>query len=326
MVKAVVLGAAGGIGQPLSLLLKANPLVTELALYDIVNTPGVAADISHISTPAKVVGYLPPDDGLKKALTGADIVVIPAGVPRKPGINAGIVRDLATGIATTAPKAAVLVISNPVNSTVPIVVEVFKKHGVFDPKKIFGVTTLDVVRARTFVAEVLGDLSLAPLIKIPVVGGHSGVTIVPLFSQSSHPLPSSYATSDLETLTKRVQFGGDEVVKAKDGAGSATLSMAWAGAEFAEKVLKALNGEKGIVAPTFVHLSADKSGGETIKKEIGKDLDYFSAPVELGPEGVTKILSLGKLTDSEKALVDTAVPELAINIEKGVSFIEPSKL
>jgi malate dehydrogenase len=52
-----------------------------------VNTPGVAADLSHISTPAKVEGYLPPDDGLKKALKGADIVVIPAGVPRKPGVS-----------------------------------------------------------------------------------------------------------------------------------------------------------------------------------------------------------------------------------------------
>ena len=52
-----------------------------------------------------------------------------------PQINAGIVRDLATGIATVAPKAFVLVISNPVNSTVPIVAEVFKKHGVYDPKR-----------------------------------------------------------------------------------------------------------------------------------------------------------------------------------------------
>ncbi|KAJ3000115.1 hypothetical protein NUW54_g6839 [Trametes sanguinea] len=195
MVKAVVLGAAGGIGQPLSLLLKTNPSITELSLYDIVNTPGVAADLSHIDTPAKVAGFLPPDEGLKKALTGADIVIIPAGVPRKPGmtrddlfkINAGIVRDLAKGIAEAAPKAFVLVISNPVNSTVPIVAEVFKKAGVFDPKKIFGVTTLDVVRASTFVSEVLGDLSLAPKVTVPVVGGHSGVTIVPLLSQSSHP-------------------------------------------------------------------------------------------------------------------------------------------
>ena len=56
-------------------------------MFDIVNTPGVAADLSHIATPAKVEGYLPPDDGLKKTLTGADIVVIPAGVPRKPGVG-----------------------------------------------------------------------------------------------------------------------------------------------------------------------------------------------------------------------------------------------
>ncbi|RPD65799.1 NAD-malate dehydrogenase [Lentinus tigrinus ALCF2SS1-6] len=332
MVKAVVLGAAGGIGQPLSLLLKTNPLVTELSLYDIVNTPGVAADLSHISTPAKVVGYLPPDDGLKKALTGADIVVIPAGVPRKPGksilnaqvINAGIVRDLATGIATAAPKAFVLVISNPVNSTVPIVAEVFKKHGVFDPKKIFGVTTLDVVRASTFVSEILGDLSLAPKVVVPVVGGHSG--IVPLLSQSSHPLPSGFAQESLDKLTNRIQFGGDEVVKAKDGAGSATLSMAYAGVEFANKIIRAVKGEKGIIAPTFVNLAADKEGGEALKKELGTDLDYFSAPVELGPEGVVSIKALGKITDFEAGLVKAAIPELQTNIEKGVTFVGASKL
>ncbi|KAI8998929.1 malate dehydrogenase [Trametes punicea] len=334
MVKAVVLGAAGGIGQPLSLLLKINPLVKELSLYDIVNTPGVAADLSHISTPAKVVGYLPPDDGLKKALTGADIVIIPAGVPRKPGmtrddlfkINAGIVRDLAKGIAETAPNAFVLVISNPVNSTVPIVAEVFKKQGVYDPKRLFGVTTLDVVRASTFVSEVLGDLSLAPKITVPVVGGHSGVTIVPLLSQSSHPLPSGFSRENLDKLINRIQFGGDEVVKAKDGAGSATLSMAYAGNEFANKVIRAVKGEKGIVAPAFVSLAADKQGGDALKKEIGRDLDFFSAPVELGPEGVAKIHNLGKISDHEAELIKAAVPELATNIEKGVSFIESSKL
>ncbi|OJA18162.1 hypothetical protein AZE42_11597 [Rhizopogon vesiculosus] len=332
--KAVVLGAAGGIGQPLSLLLKANPAVTELALYDIVNAPGVAVDLSHIATPAKVEGYLPPDDGLEKALTGADVIVIPAGIPRKPGmtrddlfkINAGIVRDLAKAIATTAPKAFVLVISNPVNSTVPIVAEVFKKKGVFDPKRIFGVTTLDVVRASTFVSEILGDRSLSPSVSVPVVGGHSGVTIVPLLSQSSHPLPSSLDASTVDGLINRIQFGGDEVVKAKDGAGSATLSMAYAGAEFAGKVIRAIKGEKGIVAPTFVNLASDKTGGDALKKELGKELEYFSAPVELGVDGVAKINGLGKINDAEKALVQAALPELAVNIEKGVAFVEASKL
>ncbi|KAG6812013.1 hypothetical protein H0H92_004742 [Tricholoma furcatifolium] len=329
MVKAVVLGAAGGIGQPLSLLLKANPLVTELSLFDIVNTPGVAADLSHISTPSKVEGFLKPDDGLKKALTGADIVVIPAGVPRKPGmtrddlfkINGGIVKDLATGIATVAPKAFVLVISNPVNSTVPIVAEVFKKHGVYDPKRIFGVTTLDVVRASTFVAEILGDLNLAPSVTVPVVGGHSGVTIVPLLSQSSHSLPAGLSKDKYEALVKRIQFGGDEVVKAKDGAGSATLSMAYAGAEFAGKVIRALKGEKGLSAPSFVPLAADPAGAQALEQELGKKLEFFSSTVVLGPEGVVSIAPLGKLTDEEKALVTAAVPELETNINTGTKFV-----
>ncbi|KAK0200909.1 L-malate dehydrogenase [Desarmillaria ectypa] len=324
MVKAVVLGAAGGIGQPLALLLKANPAITALGLYDIVNTPGVAADLSHISTPAKVEGYLPPDDGLAKTLKGADVVVIPAGVPRKPGmtrddlfkINAGIVRDLATGIAKNSPKAFVLVISNPVNSTVPIVAEVFKKHGVFDPKRLFGVTTLDVVRASTFVGEL--TKSDPTSVVVPVVGGHSGVTIVPLLSQSSHPLPSSFSATDLDALINRIQFGGDEVVKAKDGAGSATLSMAFAGAEFANKVVRAVKGEKGIVAPTFVHLDA------AAKKTLGVELDFFSAKVELGSEGVKTILPLGELTDKEKGLIAAAIPELQASIEKGEKFITES--
>ena len=103
-----------------------------------------------------------------------------------------------------------------------------------------------------------------------------------MLSQSSHPLPSGFAQDELDKLTNRIQFGGDEVVKAKDGAGSATLSMAYAGAEFAEKIIRAVKGEKGIVAPSFVNLAADKEGGEALKKEIGSDLDYFSAPVELG--------------------------------------------
>ena len=87
---------------------------------------------------------------------------------------------------------------------------------------------------------------------------------------------------EIEKLTNRIQYGGDEVVKAKDGAGSATLSMAYAGAEFANALIRAIKGESSVVAPTFVHLTADPAGGEVVRKEIGRELDYFSAPVELG--------------------------------------------
>merc|ERR1719230_741808 len=135
--KCSVLGAAGGIGQPLSLLLKINPRVTALTCYDVAPiTPGVAADLSHINTGATCTGF--GADDLKKALDGCEVVVIPAGVPRKPGmtrddlfaINAGIVKTLVTGVAEACPKACILVISNPVNSTVPIAAEVLKQKGV----------------------------------------------------------------------------------------------------------------------------------------------------------------------------------------------------
>jgi malate dehydrogenase len=117
-------------------------------------------------------------------------------------INAGIVRDLVTGIAEYCPKAFILIISNPVNSTVPIAAEVLKSKDVFNPKKLFGVTTLDVVRSETFAAEIVGEKNPQTL-KIPVVGGHSGETIVPLFSQAK---PSVKIPADkLDALVNREQ-------------------------------------------------------------------------------------------------------------------------
>ncbi|CAO3645337.1 unnamed protein product [Cunninghamella blakesleeana] len=309
--KVAVLGAAGGIGQPLSLLLKENPLVSHLALYDIVNAPGVAADLSHINTNSKVTGHT--KDGLKDALKDAHVVVIPAGVPRKPGMtrddlfntNASIVQTLAEAAAEHCPNAHVLIISNPVNSTVPIFAQALKKAGVFDPKRLYGVTTLDVVRASRFVAEVKGKDPKD--VNVTVVGGHSGVTIVPLLSQTG----IEFTKEELDALTHRIQFGGDEVVKAKDGAGSATLSMAFAGARFADSVLRAtVGGEKGVVEPSFVKSDVFANEG----------VEFFSTNIELGPNGVEKIHGLGEISAYEKELIAKAVPELKKNIEKGNNF------
>jgi len=313
--KVTVLGAAGGIGQPLSLLMKLNPRVTELALYDIRGGPGVAADISHINTKSTVKGYDPTPSGLRECLTGAEIILIPAGVPRKPGMtrddlfntNASIVRDLAKAAAEAAPNANLLVISNPVNSTVPICAEVYKSKGVYNPKRLFGVTTLDVVRASRFVSEIKGTDPADE--NITVIGGHSGVTIVPLISQSGH---TDIKGDKLDTLVNRIQFGGDEVVKAKDGAGSATLSMAMAGARFAESLLKAAQGEKGVIEPTFVDSPLFKSKG----------CEFFASKVELGPDGVQTIHDVGPLTDHEQKLLDACVADLAKNIQKGVEWVK----
>jgi malate dehydrogenase len=309
--KVAVMGASGGIGQPMSLLLKLNPLVSHLSLYDIVHTPGVAADLSHMSTPAKVVGFTGPNE-LPNALDGADVVVIPAGVPRKPGMtrddlfntNAGIVRDLCKVVAQKCPKAMICIITNPVNSTVPIASEVFKQMGTYDPNRIFGVTTLDIVRAKTFIAD-LKQLAVSE-VNIPVIGGHSGVTIIPLLSQCSPKV--SFEPEPLKALTERIQEAGTEVVKAKAGAGSATLSMAYAGVEFVNSLLDAMDGKSGIVQCAYV------------KSDVVPGVDYFSNPVELTKNGLSKNLGVGNLTDFEKKLLEVAIPELKKNIEKGVQF------
>ncbi|CAD6268790.1 unnamed protein product [Miscanthus lutarioriparius] len=139
------------------------------------------------------------DDQLGEALEGSDIVIIPAGVPRKPGmtrddlfnINADIVKGLCTAIANHCPNALVNMISNPVLAIV-----------------------ISIVMAT--------------------------------------PASNSLSQEDIEALTKRTQDGGTEVVEAKAGKGSATLSMAYAGAVFADACLKGLNGVPDIVECSFV--------------------------------------------------------------------------
>lgn len=173
------------------------------------------------------------------------VVVIPAGVPRKPGMtrddlfntNASIVQTLVEGCAKFCPDAMIgkcgvsvtmtiilflslysntqhlnsvpifyiiskqtAIISNPVNSTVPIAAEVLKKHGVYNPKKLAGVTTLDVCRANTFVGNHMGwdpkDVD------VTVIGGHAGITILPLFSRVDG---AKFTDDELEAITVRTR-------------------------------------------------------------------------------------------------------------------------
>lgn len=316
-IKVAVLGAAGGIGQPLSLLCKLSDSIDEVACYDVVGTPGVAADLSHCPTKAAVTGNLPSvgtwppsgNSGLESALTGAAVVVIPAGVPRKPGMtrddlfntNAGIVKTLVEGCGKYCPDATLAIISNPVNSTVPIAAEVLKKMGVYNPKKVCGVTTLDVCRANTFVAANQG---ISPAdVNVTVIGGHAGITILPLLSQVEG---ATFSDADRDALTHRIQFGGDEVVQAKAGAGSATLSMAYAGYLFTEGLIKAMKGES-VTQCAYVE--------STIT-----DAKFFASPCKFGPNGVEEVLPFGSLSAYEQGWFDKMLPELQGQIQKGVDF------
>ncbi|PCJ59019.1 MAG: malate dehydrogenase [Planctomycetota bacterium] len=307
--KVTVLGAAGGIGQPLSLLLKLGlPAGSELNLYDVnPSTPGVAVDLSHIPSAVKTNGFAA--DDLKKSLEGADIVVIPAGVPRKPGmtrddlfnINAGIIHDLITAVSESCPNACVAVITNPVNTTVAIAKKVLSSAGVYNPKKLFGVTNLDVIRSKTFIGEILNEDPSN--ISVDVIGGHSGVTILPLLSQVKG---LSLSDDEKKELINRIQNAGTEVVEAKAGAGSATLSMAQAGFGFIEALVKGLSGD-----PQRVCAYIDSTNDKT---------EFFAKPIMVGAEGVQEELSYGDLDAIEQAAFEELIPALESNIQKGNEF------
>lgn len=310
--KVAVIGAAGGIGQALALLLKNRlPAGSDLALYDIAPvTPGVAADLSHIPTPVSVKGYCGEDP--TPALDNADVVLISAGVARKPGmdrsdlfnINAGIVKSLAEKIAVTCPNACIGIITNPVNTTVAIAAEVLKKAGVYDKNKLFGVTTLDVIRSETFIAELKNKDPGE--IRVPVIGGHSGVTILPLLSQVEGV---EFTAEEVAALTPRIQNAGTEVVEAKAGGGSATLSMGQAACRFGLSLVKALSGEKGVVECAYV-----EGNGEHAR--------FFAQPILLGKNGVEEIQSYGELSAFEQDALDSMLDTLKADIKIGEEFVK----
>lgn len=317
--KVCVVGGAGGIGQPLSMLMAMNPHVGELCVYDLtiamVPAAGVAADLSHLNKKCKVTGYAfdKDDKAIEKAgecLTGCHLVLVPAGVPRKPGqdrkdllnINAGIAKNIVEACAKYCPEAVVALIVNPVNSVVPAMCELWKKKGL-NPKKIVGVTTLDCVRAEKFVHDLAGGS--CDDINIPVVGGHAGTTILSLFSQDK--VGKTIDAAKIPDLDKKVQDAGTVVVAAKNGKGSATLSMGYAGARFGKAILAGLAGEADAIECCYVESDVT-------------DLPYFASKVTFGKNGVEKIHPIGDMTDYEKKRLEELKPVLKEEIDAGLEY------
>jgi hypothetical protein len=171
--KGCVCGGAGGIGQPLSMLMATDTNVSELCIFvlNIAMVPpqGLAADLSYLDKKASVNGYVMevgrnPIDYLKECLLGcpgSNLVLVPAGLPRKPGqsrddlfkVNAGIAKGIIEACAKFCPDIILTLIVNPVISIVPAMAVLYKKKGL-NPLNIVGVTTLDCVRANKFAGEI----------------------------------------------------------------------------------------------------------------------------------------------------------------------------
>ncbi|CAH1406654.1 unnamed protein product [Nezara viridula] len=192
--------------------------------------------------------------------------------------RASIVRDLVDAVGNYCPKAIIAIVTNPVNSCVPVAAEMLKKRGVYDPKKLFGITTLDLIRASTFVGELKGIDPM--MIQVPVICGHSGETIVPVMSQCKPKI--KLTDSEVSDLTKRIQIAGTEVLNLKAGAGTATLAMAFAGSRMVDAIMRGIKGQSNVIECSFVEYNYDEA-------------PYFSTPILLGPNGIEKNLGLPKL-------------------------------
>lgn len=327
--KVCVCGGVGSIGQPLCLLMTLDPRVVELSVYDLtiamVPAEGIGTDLSHIERRCKVRAYSldttqKPVDHLQECLAGCHLVLVPAGVPSKGRsksdllkINCNIAKSIVEACAKFCPNAILGLIVNPLNSVVPAMARLYERKGL-DASKVCGITTLDVVRANKFVHEETG----APIesINVPVIGGfspESPTTVVPVFSQVAAASKISEARRD--ELLRRVRDAGSEVVTAKKQKGSATLSMAYAGARFGSAVLAGLSGER-TVETAYVKCP----------QEICPEVQYFSSQVVFGPKGVEKHLPLGKLNKHEEELLKEAVKDLKVDIEDGLKYAETTEL
>ncbi|BAH83044.1 malate dehydrogenase [Candidatus Ishikawella capsulata] len=313
--KVLVLGSAGGVGQSLVLLLKTFlPINTHLVLYDISDVNiGVAIDLSHIPTPVPVSVYSGPS--LKKALKGTDITIICAGVTRKPGmqredlfkINADIVSSLVYAIAHECPKSLIGIITNPVNTTTVIAADILKKVGVYDKHRLFGITTIDLIRSSYLVAYM--KRKDPTKIYVPVIGGHSDNTILPLFSQVRD---IKLNTDEISLLTQQVRNCGTEVVQRKLGAGSATLAMAYAASRFTLSLLYALSGQSNIYEYAYVE-------GNT------GYCRFFSQPVLLGKNGIKSFQGIGNISLFEQQILGEIVNILPIDISKGEKYVNRTR-
>ncbi|KAG0482868.1 hypothetical protein HPP92_010952 [Vanilla planifolia] len=119
----------------------------------------------------------------------------------------------------------------------------------------------------------------------------------------------TFTDEEVSELTARIQNAGTEVVEAKSGAGSATLSMAYAAARFVESSLRALDGDSDVYECTFVQSNLT-------------DLPFFASRVKLGRKGVEALISADfhNLSDYEAKALEALKPELKVSIEKGVAF------
>ena len=295
MKKKISLIGAGQIGGTLAHLIGTKEVANEVILFDVASgiAKGKALDIAQSSS---VDGFNVKFSGTDdyNEIKDSDVVIVTAGVPRKPGmsrddllgINLKIIKEVANGVKKNAPNSFVICITNPLD----VMVMAFQKFSGMSAKKVVGMAgILDSSRFKLFLSEELN----VPVKEIDamVMGGH-GDTMVPMprFTKvSGKPLldlikEGKISNKRLEEINQRTRDGGAEIVKYLEK-GSAFFAPAASGVQMAEAYLK---DEKKLL-PCAVQLNG----------EYGVSNIYAGVPVIIGKNGVEKIEEIN-LDEKEK--------------------------
>lgn len=302
--KKIALVGAGQIGGTMALVL-AQKQLGDIVIIDIVEgvPQGKALDIMEgrlsINSSACLTGTNNYAD-----IAGSDVVIVTAGVPRKPGmtrddllnINFGIIETVGKAIKTSAPNALVIVVTNPLDA----MVYAMQKVTGFAPEKVIGMAgVLDSSRLACFVAMELGVA--AEDVQAVVMGGH-GPSMVSLFdfvSVGGIPLPQLMSREKFDELSKRTAMAGDEIVGLLK-TGSAFYSPGISAVKMAEAYLL---DKKSVLTCAAL-----------LKGQYGVDGLYCGVPVVIGANGVEKIIEV-KMNEQESAAFAKSVEAVKGNAE-----------
>ena len=303
----IALIGGGQIGGNLALLATQKEL-GDVIIFDIPQSEGM------VKGKALDIMQLRPHDGYDADISGtsnwnevkdADIFIITAGIPRKPGmnredlleINLSIMKDVATNIKSQAPNAFVIVISNPLDA----MVYAFHKVSGFSKNKVVGMAgALDSARFRTFIA--METACSVQDVTCMVLGGH-GDTMVPITrfaTVGGVPVESLIPADRLEEIVDRTRFAGGEIVKLF-GNGSAFYAPAQSAIEMVESYLR----DKKRVIPC----------ASLCEGEFGIDGYFIGVPSVIGAGGVERILEF-ELQAQEKCALDNTLEAVKKTVEE----------
>ncbi|MHA2502586.1 MAG: malate dehydrogenase [Candidatus Kariarchaeaceae archaeon] len=305
MSKVSVIGGAGFVGQIVAFGLTKSEVVDEVVLVDIIEDKpqGIGLDMRE-STPiyGSDVNIYGTNDYSQMA--GSDIVVVTAGMPRKPGmdrmdllkVNVNICNAVVSQIKQYAPNAIIIYVANPVD----VLTYAAKEISGFPAHKVFGMAgVLDTARYRAFIA-MEANVSTKD-IRAMVLGGH-GDSMVPLPRYTSiGGLPLSHFLSEekIEAIVKRTRTGGGEIVSLLK-TGSAYYAPGMAVAEMVEAIVR----DQKRVLPVVAYLD-NKYGFSDV---------YAGAPVILGRNGVEKVLEID-LTEEEMRAYSESISHVKAGVE-----------